>query len=332
MSIQTTDPDRSLSQRERELAAIIKAYSEVTERLKDSHDRLNREVAGLHDELKRKNAELRRRERLAALGEMAAGLAHEIRNPLGGIALYASMLERELDGQPKPQDAAKQISRAVRSLDQLVSEILDFAQEHRLQRRLCKLGDVINEVRQAIALFPDTQNATLTIAPTDAQIMVDADPPRLRQALLNLIVNAMQAAGGRGRVRLSARRLAENQGQSGEVQIEVCDDGPGIPVESLDRIFNPFFTTKASGTGLGLAIVHRIAEAHGGSVRATNRADGGARFVLSIPPQPATFSRVPTRSASAHATVKNDSIQPETNPCAKARRCRPSPIIARKGA
>ncbi len=278
--MQATEQRPSLSQRERELAAILKAYSEVTDRLKTAHEQLNHEVAGLREELKRKNAELRRRDRLAALGEMAAGLAHEVRNPLGGIALYASMLERELVGQPKSQNAAAKISQGVRSLDRLVSEILDFAQEDRLQLQACKLGVVLGEVRQAICHWAEECRATVTIDPGAADILVDCDPPRLRQALLNLLINAVQAAGENGHASLSASR-----DDAGEIRIEVSDTGPGIPKDKLDRIFNPFFTTKASGTGLGLAIVHRIAEAHGGSVRASNRAEGGARFVLSLPPQ-----------------------------------------------
>jgi len=278
--MQATETVPGLSQRERELAAILKAYSEVTDRLKTAHEQLNREVAGLREELKRKNAELRRRDRLAALGEMAAGLAHEVRNPLGGIALYASMLERQLDGQPKPQNAAAKISQGVRSLDRLVSEILDFAQEDRLQRQVCKLGDVLGEIHQAVCHWAREYQATVTIDPAAPNVTVYCDPPRLRQVLLNLLINAVQAAGENGRATLSASR-----GSGGEVRIEVSDDGPGIPRDKLDRIFNPFFTTKASGTGLGLAIVHRIAEAHGGSVRASNRTEGGARFVLNLPPQ-----------------------------------------------
>lgn len=278
--MQATEQRPTLSQRERELAAILKAYSEVTDRLKIAHEQLNHEVAGLREELKQKNAELRRKDRLAALGEMAAGLAHEIRNPLGGIALYASMLERQLDGQPKPQNAAMKISQGVRSLDRLVCEILDFAQEDHLQRQTCKLGVVLAEVDQAICHWADECQATVTIDPSAADVIVDCDPPRLRQALLNLLINAVQAAGRNGHASLSASR-----DDAGEIRIEVSDDGPGIPKDKLDRIFNPFFTTKASGTGLGLAIVHRIAEAHGGSIRASNRAEGGARFVLSLPPQ-----------------------------------------------
>jgi signal transduction histidine kinase len=139
-----------ISQRERELAAIISSYNEVTERLKDAHERLSGEVAGLREELRRKNVELRRRDRLAALGEMAAGLAHEVRNPLGGIALYASMLERELPEKSSARGAAAKITLGVRTLERLVSDILDFAQERRLQRHACQLASLLPALDAAI--------------------------------------------------------------------------------------------------------------------------------------------------------------------------------------
>ncbi|MCG8407040.1 MAG: ATP-binding protein [Phycisphaerales bacterium] len=275
-----TDEQPCLSQRERELGAIINAYSEVTERLKVAHDQLNGEVSRLRDEVKRKNIELRRRDRLAALGEMAAGLAHEIRNPLGGIALYSSMLERELVEPSAPHTAATRISQGVRSLERLVSEILDFAQEDRLERQVCKLGAILNEVEESVRPWADESQATVTVEPTAYELEIDCDPLRIQQVLLNLLMNGVQASGSNGHVRLTAKQV---QGSAGSVQIEVCDDGPGIPKGQFDRIFNPFYTTKNTGTGLGLAIAHRIAEAHGGAIRAANRAEGGAKFVLNIP-------------------------------------------------
>ncbi|MFQ5429112.1 MAG: PAS domain-containing sensor histidine kinase [Phycisphaerae bacterium] len=300
MSAPLPDEQIGLSDRERELGAIIRAYSEVTERLKDAHDQLNGEVAGLREELQRKNAELRRRDRLAALGEMAAGLAHEVRNPLGGIALYASMLERELARRPKALSSAKKISQGVRSLERLVSEILDFAQEDRLDRRACKLGGVLEEVLPALRPWVEESGAAVTIEDGAEAVALYCDPPRMRQVLINLLMNAVQAAGRGGEVRLGAQR--ETEGRNAWARIEITDNGEGIPTELLDRIFNPFFTTKASGTGLGLAIVHRIIEAHGGTIRAINRSEGGARFVLRLPPAAEAAARraeVPVSTAGA---------------------------------
>lgn len=283
MTVQTSTDTTRFSERERELGAIIKAYNEVTQRLKESHDRLNGELARLREELTQKNEELRRRDRLFALGEMSAGLAHEIRNPLGGIALYASMLERELSDRPGARDAATKISRGVRSLERLVSEILDFAQESRLRKQSCTLGPVLDQVKDGLEPWVDQTAAAVVMEPAAFDVRLDCDPFRLGRVLLNLMINGLQAVGSGGEVRLSARRVSPQGGEDDVVVIEVCDNGPGIPAELLDRIFNPFFTTRAAGTGLGLPIVHRIVEAHGGAIRAMNRAEGGARFVVRLP-------------------------------------------------
>ncbi len=281
--MQTTSEPVDLSNREREFGAILKAYNEVTERLKVAHDRLNDEVGRLREELERKNAELRRHDRLAALGEMAAGLAHEVRNPLGGIALYASLLERELSDGSRSQLAATRITQSVRSLDRLVSEILDFAQEDRLDRRVCVLGDILSDLQGSLEHWTEETRAECVFDSSAREVTLDCDPERLRQVLLNLLINGLQAAGEGGHVVLHAEQTPSLNEVEASVRIDVTDDGPGIPKEQLERIFNPFYTTKATGTGLGLAIVHRIMEAHGGTVRVMNRAEGGARFVLEWP-------------------------------------------------
>ena len=268
-----------ISEREQELGGIISAYNEVTERLKEAHVSLTGEVARLHEELRQKNAELRRRERLAALGEMAAGLAHEIRNPLGGIALYASMLEKEPAGSDITKNAATRIATGVRTLERLVSEILDFAQEHRLERQHCKLSNLLINLQEAMRPWEQQTQARLVIE-CAAGIDAFVDTARMHRVLVNLVMNGLQAAGHGGEVRLCAHCEGEM------TIIEIRDTGPGISEENLHRIFNPFFTTKDTGTGLGLAIVHRIIEAHEGTIRASNHPDGGARFVVRLPLAP----------------------------------------------
>jgi signal transduction histidine kinase len=280
--IETLETSAGISQRERELAGIISSYNEVTERLKDAHERLEREVARLHEELRRKNVELRRRDRLAALGEMAAGLAHEIRNPLGGIALYSSMLERELAEASGAHGVAAKITIGVRTLERLVSDILDFAQERPLERHACRMADLLPGLDASLEPWAQQCRSQVVIDAQAGECPLQCDPERMGQALLNLMMNAVQAAGANGKAWLAARPIADG------AEIEVCDSGPGIPRDDLDRIFNPFFTTKAQGTGLGLAIVHQIVEAHGGTIRAGNRPEGGARFVIWLPGKEAT--------------------------------------------
>lgn len=271
-----------LSLREQELAAIVGAYNDVTERLKSAHERLCGEVARLREEVRRKNAELRRRERLAAIGEMAAALAHEIRNPLGGISLYASLLERTTEPDSAARKSAGKITEGVRLLERLVSEILDFAQERPLERRRHDWAAVAETLRDAVRPWESQSGAALHI---EGDLLeggvVYCDRDRLQQVLVNLVINGLQAAGRDGQVRVHAGE--RNRG----VEISVTDTGPGIDESQRDRIFNPFFTTKASGTGLGLAIVHRIVEAHGGSIRASNLPSGGAKFVVWLPDESA---------------------------------------------
>lgn len=294
---QTAEQAQPIDQH-RELGAIIHAYSEVTDRLKQAHDRLTAEVARLSNELKLKNAELRRKDRLAALGEMAAGLAHEVRNPLGGIALYSSKLERDLSDRPESMLAASRITRGVRELDRLVSEILDFAQEDRLERQSIPLGTVLTMVEEGAAHWSERTGATLLVDPAARSVEAFCDAQRLRQVILNLVMNGLQAAGEGGRVQITAKRRAK------ETQIDIWDTGPGIPADVRDRIFNPFFTTKDTGTGLGLAIVHRIVEAHGGTVRVTSDAKtGGARFVLRLPNMLETQDKVEQGSESDRRRV-----------------------------
>lgn len=273
-----------ITDREKELAAIIAAYNDVTDQLKRAHDKLGQEVRHLREELARKNAELRRRERLAALGEMAAGVAHEIRNPLSGIRLYASLLSRDLRDRPAELRAVERISKCVSALDEIVSDILHFGRPTTPNPAPVRLGIV---VRQAVELAASRmQQAEIRFEVGDEidgfELVTDA--ALLERALTNLLINAAEASAPDGNTSREPRvRVRADRNTTDRLAVRVEDNGPGIPPELMDRIFNPFFTTKDKGTGLGLAIVHQIAETLGGSVRAANRPEGGAVFTLLIP-------------------------------------------------
>ena len=265
---------------EPDLVTILQTYNDVTERLKRSHETLLDEVARLREELHEKNRELQRRERLAALGEMAAGVAHEIRNPLGGIGLYSSLLERDLVDRPAEQEIARRISAGVQNLEKIVRGVLSFAGDAEPGFAHVRLGDVLDSALLQTAPQASALDVDIDVDPRLAGVELWCDAGQVERALLNLLFNALDAAGSEGRVWV---RLGDGDELDGLVSIVVEDDGPGIAPDCLQRVFNPFFTTKDHGTGLGLAIVHRIAEAHGGCVRAGNRVGGGARFVLSLP-------------------------------------------------
>jgi signal transduction histidine kinase len=279
MSTATTQAEVPV-QRIEELGRIIMAYSEVTERLQQSHDQLMAQVQNLREELSEKNRLLERKNRLAALGEMAAGMAHEIRNPLGGIQLYASLLSRDVSDRPASQQLVEKISAGVKRLESLVSQVLHFTREIKVNIAEMDLAEV---VAQAVELAQHHAQAKglQVIVDGPGMLMVQADPVFIGQALLNLLLNAIEAMDRPGNIEVRYQPPpAETEAR--QFHLVVRDHGAGIPTNILDRIFNPFFTTKDSGTGLGLAIVHRVVEAHDGTIMAINAEDGGARFEVRI--------------------------------------------------
>jgi len=277
MSGQIGEP---LTVREVELGAIIGAYNQVTERLKESHEKLQHEVGRLTEELVSKNRALARRERLAALGEMAAGLAHEIRNPLGGIQLYASMLKKDLRDDARLGELARKIGTGVGMLNSLVGDVLAFAGDVEPRFEPVRPADVLMQATELASGRAEDRGVLIEVDSGEMDVALLGDEQQLVRALLNLVLNGVDAVGVGGWVRVSAETAS---GEAGMVCVGVADNGSGIAPELLDRIFNPFFTTKDSGTGLGLSIVHQICEAHGGRVRAANREGGGAEFTLTLP-------------------------------------------------
>jgi signal transduction histidine kinase len=252
-------------------------YNEVTGRLQVSHERLEGEVVRLREQLEQKNRELEMKKRLAALGEMAAGIAHEIRNPLGGIQLYASTLAAEVADRPLAAELVKKISTGVKGLNALVSDMLTFTRDLQLTRREEELADIVHGAVELA--MPSLLDRGVDVHVDDSvEQTVSVDGRLLNRVLLNLILNAAEAIGDTGakdgRIALSAVKA------NARTELIIEDNGPGIPAEMLERIFDPFFTTKHTGTGLGLAIVHRIIEAHGGRISASNRAapEHGAVF------------------------------------------------------
>ena len=282
MSASTATSQVENARRIEELGRIIIAYSEVTEKLQQSHDQLTDTVRALQSELGEKNRQLERKNRLAALGEMAAGLAHEIRNPLGGIQLYASMLAQDVADRPDSLSLVRKIAGGVQRLEALVGQVLQFSREITAQSRPCELASVVDQaVDLAQARMADLDVRCAVDGPRPFE--VTADPLLLGQAVLNLLLNAADAAGANrdGKVTVRFARPSPDS-EVKQFHLVVKDNGPGIPAGVLDRIFNPFFTTKETGTGLGLAIVHRVIEAHDGTITATNDPGGGARFEIRV--------------------------------------------------
>lgn len=258
-----------------DLLEMFAAYTEVTNRLQESHQRLQGEVSRLREELAAKNRELRRRERLASLGQMAAGLAHEIRNPLGAIALYATILEQDLFEKPEQIQTVRKIGTAVSGLNRLVTSILEFSRPREPSRQLVPFSRVLSLATPTVAPMLEHKSIRLSLPRQDVTVFADCED--LGRALANLLRNAAEAVTERGVIEVRVRGARD-----GAAVIRVEDNGPGVPLEMAERVFEPFATTKHNGTGLGLAIVHQIVEAHGGKIRLRRSRLGGARFEMRL--------------------------------------------------
>jgi len=205
---------------------------------------------------------------------MMAGIAHEVRNPLGGLELYAGLLREALAAQPERLDEVARIEREVGHLKTVVNEFLEFARRPALRLEAVALRSLFDEIRE---LAQAAGSASVTVAAPDG-LAVRADGPQLRRALLNLARNAVAAAGRDGQVRIAAERSAADR-----VRIEIRDDGPGVAPELREKIFTPFFTTREKGTGLGLAFVREIVRDHGGDVIVSDALGGGSVFAFELP-------------------------------------------------
>jgi len=220
---------------------------------------------------------VKQQERLAAIGTLAAGLAHEIRNPLNGAQLHITYLDmslRDIDANADLLDTVHVVRDEIRRLGALVSEFLDFARPRPLLLKPIVIQSVLERTLQMVAPQAQTREVTLTLDAPSADIELLADRAKLEQVLLNLAQNAVEALASRGHVTLRARR------QPRTVTVEVEDDGPGIP--SGTPIFDAFFSTKSQGTGLGLSITHRIITDHGGSID-VETAPGRTLFRVVLP-------------------------------------------------
>jgi signal transduction histidine kinase len=250
-------------------------YRELAERLAETNRRLEQA-----------QAEARRSERLAALGQLSAGLAHEIRNPLGVIKGSAEMLTQKLQASDElARELAGYISTEVNRLSALVTEFLDFARPLHAQPQPADLTALLDRVLHVVAgrfagkAGPDVRVEThyaggLPLVPLDESLC--------EQAFLNLVQNAYEAMEERGGLLRVDVQLAAKEGRDG-VELRLADTGPGVPEELREEIFNPFVTTKKTGVGLGLSIVSKIVDGHGGSIHVENAPEGGAVFNLFFP-------------------------------------------------
>jgi len=257
------------------LMEMIERFNQSSSRLEEQHNAVMQEVEDLKAKLQRKEEEVKRAERLSMLGETAAALAHEVRNPLGAITLFLSMLKRDVSDRPAAQTLVEEIEKSVSSLNHVVSNVLHFAKNNRLHAGPINIHSVIQEVRHHFLSLYGAK-ATISVEISGVPFII-GDDNALRQCFYNLIMNSLQITSFAGKISIVAR----DDEQRDAVRIAVSDNGPGIAEDVLPRIFEPFASGRREGTGLGLSIVKRIIEGHGGEIVARN--DAGAQFEIVLP-------------------------------------------------
>ena len=227
----------------------------------------------------------KRSERLSAMGEMAVELAHEIRNPLGSIELFASLLERELPQGSDTGRWAENILIGSRSLNNIVSNMLHFANPLAPTFGNVDIHKVVREILGFMEPIMCQREVRVLEQLGACNPIISGDRELLKQMILNLVHNSMQAMPSRGSLTISSRDLPATPGValSEGLEFSIQDTGLGIPPENFDRIFDPFFTTNRNGTGLGLSVVHQIVDRHSGVIAVTSEVDRGTVFTISFP-------------------------------------------------
>lgn len=246
----------------------------------DSNQEVNGLIITVRDitELNRLEVLASRHDRMKDLGLLAAEVAHEIRNPLGGIKGFASLLKRDLKSQPELEKMASYIIEGTDSLNDFVTQVLNYSRPVKPHFSRIKMSDLILETKAMIDLdsnLTQKPHFDIQIYPDDLEVSLDYQ--MVKGALLNLFVNSTQAMPQGGTLRI--RGILDKN----DLLIEVADTGIGIPKENVEKIFSPFFTTKPDGNGFGLAEVHKVVQAHGGQIDVTSQEGKGTTFKIKIP-------------------------------------------------
>jgi two-component system sensor histidine kinase HydH len=222
--------------------------------------------------------EIRRKEKLAAVGSLAAGIAHEIRNPLSSIKGLATYFGNKFAETDEDKESAGVMVREVDRLNRVISELLEFARPSELKLKQKNIKELLEHSVRLVQQDAKSNNIEIDLAVSDGLPSALLDPDRFSQALLNLYLNAIQAMDEGG-----VLSVKSTLGEEGEIKVEIADTGAGINPNDLNKVFDPYFTTKTKGTGLGLAIVHKIIEAHNGEIRIRSAPGKGTVFTLLIP-------------------------------------------------
>ena len=256
------------------VALSVGTVSEMAKAARMAEEKSNKELEIAH-------RRLLVTEKLASMGQLSAGVAHEINNPLGTILIYSHMLLKQAQpGDPRQEELQMIVSEATRCRD-IVRGLLDFARQSRVSKEPADLAHIIDEVVTVTAHRAEASHVRVTREVEPGLPAMSIDAAQVRQMLVNLVENGVDAAAGAGEVRISARRIKQPDG----IEIKVTDNGCGIPEENLSEVFTPFFTTKQTGggTGLGLAIAYGVAKMHSGDISVQSEVDKGTTFSVILP-------------------------------------------------
>jgi len=257
----------SFSDRDDDIGRLGRNFNDMVRQLRDGRDELQR----IHQ------TQMSRAEHLATLGELAAGLAHEVRNPLAGIAGAVDILARELPASSPSHAIVGEVQQEVRRIQGILNELLDYARPKPFDIRPADLNITIDHTVQLARQHIASRPIEVRFEPAPIPLVAH-DPLQVQRLVLNLLLNAFQAIKDR-----DGLVTVDLQAADGFAQVRVRDNGCGIPPDQLRNIFRPFFTTKRKGTGLGLSLSRRIVEQHGGSIDVRSSPDKGTEFVVRLP-------------------------------------------------
>ncbi len=259
-------------------AGIIAGFLSDRERVQRKRVEATKvELEHVYTELRQKIDQMKKAERLSAVGQLAASLAHEIRNPLASISGAAGILKRGHASAENTDECLGILEKESQRLNKLLTNFLDFARPRIPRYQKVDPAILIESVASIARHSAILHDVKLVVDHRAHLHSIECDAEQLKQVLLNLIINAVQATEGRGTVRIRSIDRQER------LCIEICDEGNGVTADQHEKMFDPFFTTKESGTGLGLAIAANIVEQHGGSLTGSNNPDKGMTFRLELP-------------------------------------------------
>jgi len=262
------------------------------------------ENARLYEDLTRAKVQMQRADRLAALGTLTAGLAHEIRNPLVAIKTFTQLLPTRFDDNEFRDHFLKVTAGEVDRIASLVTELLDFARPSQPKLN----SEDLNQVVEKMALLVDTESHKKNIKILKdlyaSLPFVTLDKEQIKQVLLNILLNAVDATPENGTISVSTRPLTKN-GYLDYVQVTIADTGKGIPEEDLEKVFTPFYTTKHTGSGLGLSISHQIVQEHQGNIEVESKQNVGTTFRINLPVNPSLTEQGRQRRSSDEKNVSH---------------------------